>query len=218
MLLNIRRSKMNMGERIKELRLSKGLTQEELGKIIGVQKAAIQKYESGLVKNLKRSTIQILANLFEVPPSYIMGLEDKEINHIHEFPNIYPITSKKSVPLLGTIAAGIPTLAEEQAEYLVANEFDIEAHFALKIKGDSMINARINDGDIVFIRQQPDIEDGEIAAVLIDGEATLKRVYKMPGRVQLRAENPKYAPMDFTEKNCDDFKILGKAVGFQSKL
>ena len=87
---------MNMGERIKELRLSKCLTQEELGKIIGVQKAAIQKYESGKVKNLKRSTIQTLANLFDVPPSYIMGLEDKENIDAIIPSNIYPIHGKKT--------------------------------------------------------------------------------------------------------------------------
>lgn len=214
---------MCMGERIKELRLKAGLTQEELGKKIGVQKAAIQKYESGAVKNLKRTTIQILADIFNVTPSYLIGLDENPkltlLNALTGMPeNIYPIRKIKTIPVLGTIAAGEPIIAEETIEYIVANETDIDAQFALKVKGDSMINARIMDGDIVFIRQQPDVEDGEIAAVLIDGEATLKRVYKMPGRIQLRPENPKYAPRDFTEDNCNDFKILGKAVGFQSKL
>ena len=169
-------------------------------------------FENGIISKEVRD--QLLKELLPLDSVFY----DKNNDEFSIPGNIYMITHKKQIPVLGTIAAGQPIIAEEQVEYLVANESDIEAHFALKIKGDSMIGARIHDGDIVFIRQQPDVEDGEIAAVLIDGEATLKRVYKMPGRVQLRAENPKYEPRDFTDKNCDDFKILGKAVGFQSRL
>lgn len=207
---------MNIGDKIKKRRLELGLTLEEVGAIVGVSKSTVMKWETGYIENMKRDKIALLARALRVSPLWVMGMD--EVNY-EELPyNIYPITSKKLLPILGTIAAGQPVLADEHVECLIANEFDIEAHFALKIKGDSMIGARINDGDIVFIRQQPDVEDGDIAAVLINGEATLKRVYKMPGRVQLRAENPKYSPKDYTEKNCDDFKILGKAVGFQSKL
>lgn len=81
-----------------------------------------------------------------------------------------------------------------------------------------MINARIYDGDIVFVKSQPDVLDGEIAAVLIDDEATLKRVYKMNGFVQLQAENPKYKPMIFSKDNCINFRILGKAIAFQGNI
>ena len=81
-----------------------------------------------------------------------------------------------------------------------------------------MIGARINDGDIVFIRKQPDVDDGEIAAVLIDDEATLKRVYKKKDSLVLQAENPKYAPIVCTAENCDMCRIIGKAIAFQSDI
>lgn len=207
---------MNLGDKIKKRRLELDLTLEEVGTIVGVSKSTVMKWETGYIENMKRDKIALLAKALRVSPLWVMGMDEVDYEKLPS--NVYPIHRRKLIPLLGTIAAGQPIIAEEQVEYLVANESDIEAHFALKIKGDSMIGARIHDGDIVFIRQQPDVEDGEIAAVLIDGEATLKRVYKMPGRVQLRAENPKYEPRDFTDKNCNDFKILGKAVGFQSRL
>ena len=94
----------------------------------------------------------------------------------------------------------------------------IQADFALRCKGDSMIGARILDGDIVYIRQQPDVDDGEIAAVLIDNEATLKRVYKMPGRLQLRAENPAFLPINLEGDELETVRILGKAVAFKSSV
>lgn len=206
---------MTIGERIKKRRKELNLSVDKLADILNKNRATIYRYESDEIENLPLSILEPLAKALHTTPEYLMGWDK---NSDTTLPNIYPITGRKTIPVLGTIAAGQPIVAEERVEYLIANEFDIDANFALKIKGDSMINARINDGDIVFIRQQPDVEDGEIAAVLIDGEATLKRAYKMPGRVQLRAENPKYPPKDFTDKDCDDFKILGKAVGFQSKL
>ena len=132
-------------------------------------------------------------------------------------PNIFPLKTKK-VPLLGTIAAGIPIYAEENFDGYRESTEDVRADFCLKIKGDSMIGARINDGDIVFIRKQPDVENGEIAAVLIDGEATLKRVYKKNGSLVLQAENPKYAPIVCSAKTCDECIIMGKAVTFQSDV
>ena len=94
----------------------------------------------------------------------------------------------------------------------------MSADFCLEAKGDSMINARIFDGDIVFIKQQPDVENGEIAAVVMGDDATLKRVYKYDGTIQLRAENPMYAPMTFTGEQLNNIRIIGKAVAFQSRI
>ena len=128
------------------------------------------------------------------------------------------LVQSKKIPMLGTIAAGIPNVAEERCEYYVEADRGINADFCIKVKGDSMINARILDGDLVFIRMQPDVNDGEIAAVMIDGEATLKRVYKVPGRIQLRAENPAFKPIEVKEEDHADVKILGKAVFFQSEV
>lgn len=205
---------MEIGQRIKELREKANLTQEELGAKLGLQKAAIQKYEAGKVENIKRATIKKLAEIFSVSPAYIMALDDLSVD---TYDNIYKIQTNK-VPLIGTIAAGVPIFADECFECYIGVNGEIKADFCLRVKGDSMINARINDGDIVFIRQQPDVLDGEIAAVLIDDDATLKRVYKNDNSVTLVAENPKYKPMVYTSEDDLSIRILGKAVAFQSSL
>lgn len=132
--------------------------------------------------------------------------------------NIIPIPKMKKVPLLGTIACGEPILAVENIENYVNMPESINGTFALRCKGDSMINARIFDGDVVFIRQQPDVENGEIAAVLIDDEATLKKVYKYKNRIELRPENPTMAPLEYEGEEMNKIKILGKAVYFLSPV
>ena len=127
-------------------------------------------------------------------------------------------TSIQYVPLLGTIAAGAPILAEEHIEEYIALSVDVKADFALRVRGDSMIDANIFDGDIVFIHQQPTVENGEIAAVMLidpvtsDGIATLKRVYRTPDGMQLVPENRNYAPIIVNKDNSEGAKILGKAT------
>ena len=130
--------------------------------------------------------------------------------------NVIPMPRMRSIPLIGTIACGTPILAEENIEEHVDIPEHVHADFALRCKGDSMINARVHDGDIVYIRQQPTVNNGEIAAVLIDDEATLKRVYVSPGTLILQAENPNYEPMVYTGEQLEAIHILGKAVGFTS--
>ena len=125
------------------------------------------------------------------------------------------------VPLLGTIACGEPILAQENIDTYVNVPDDIKCDFTLRCKGDSMIGARIYDGDIVYIRQQPDVENGEIAAVLIDGietEATLKRVYKGDGQITLMAANEKYGPYVYVGDDINRVRIIGKAVAFTSMI
>ena len=124
------------------------------------------------------------------------------------------------VPVVGNVAAGSPILAQECIEdYLTFDTQGLSGeHFALRVRGDSMIGARIRDGDLVFIRRQDDVDDGQIAAVIVDDSATLKRVYHVPNGLQLLSENSKYPPMLFTCPDCDSIRILGLAVGFQSRL
>lgn len=205
---------MTTGERIKILRLKLGMTQEELGQKVGVKTPAIYKYENGLVVNLKRSTIESLAEALETTPSFLMGFESE----ISLPQGALPMPRFVKKPRLGTIACGKPILAVEEA-----NEFDdvpetVECDFTLLCKGDSMINARIFDGDVVYIRAQPQVETGEIAAVRIGDEATLKRVYYTPGsdRITLRAANPLYPDMEYNGPALNDIEILGKAVAFTS--
>ena len=122
------------------------------------------------------------------------------------------------VPLLGAIACGAPILADEHIEEYVDIPKHIHADFALTCKGDSMINARIFDGDIVYIRQQDSVENGEIAAVLIDSEATLKRVKLYGDHISLEPWNPMYKPLVFWNEEMNDVRILGKAVAFTSAV
>ena len=132
---------------------------------------------------------------------------------------VMPI-KKQKIRLLGEIACGEPIFCDEDRESYVEVGTDIRADFCLRAKGDSMINARIMDGDIVFIREQPMVDNGEIAAVIIDDEATLKRVYyyKEKNKLVLQAENPKYEPLVYVNEELDTIRILGKAVAFQSDL
>ncbi len=150
----------------------------------------------------------------DILKSYINGTFDNL--EVYQLNNIIPIPTTKKVPLLGTIACGEPILANENIEMYIKVDESIPADFALKCKGDSMINARIFDGDIVYIRQQPDVEDGEIAAVLIGEEATLKKVHKYPNKIVLSACNPMYDDYVYTGEQLNEIRILGKAVAFFS--
>ncbi|MBQ6884358.1 MAG: helix-turn-helix domain-containing protein [Clostridia bacterium] len=203
---------MNIGARIKKLRTEHGFSQEELGAMLGVQRAAVQKWECGAVKNLKRETIKKLSEIFNVPPSSFIDEDYSSYNNIISFPKM------NRIPLIGTIACGTPVLATENLDGEVTVPEDINADFALRCKGDSMIDARIHNGDIVYIRQQPTVENGEIAAVLIDEEATLKRVYISNNTITLVACNSKYQPFVYTGEQLNQIRILGKAVGFTSTI
>ena len=210
---------MNLYDRIKARRLELRLSQDELAQKLGYKsRSTINKKEMG--KNyITQSKIKAFAEALETTPSYLMGWEDEEGNSTLEkkYDNIVPITTYK-VPLLGEIACGKPIFANQDLECYIDVTTNINADFALKAKGDSMINARIYDGDIVFIRKQCDVEDGEIAAVIIEDEATLKRVYKDTNTITLVAENAKYKPIVYRSGDCVNVRILGKAIAFQSDV
>lgn len=217
---------MGMADRIKKRRIAMNYTQEELAQKLGLQKSAIAKYENGRVENIKRSIIARMAELLECSPAYLMGWEDDSTVHhksstdnIYTYDNIYPIELKR-FPLLGEIACGEPIFCNEDRESYILAGTDIKADFCLKAHGDSMVNARIYDGDIVFIKEQPLVNDGEIAAVIIENEATLKRVYfdRNNNTLQLVAENPAYRPMVYVGESLNSIRILGKAVAFQSDV
>ena len=142
--------------------------------------------------------------------------KSKALRSVPEIENLIPLPKTKKVPLVGTIACGTPITAVENVEDYIDMSEDVRADFALRCKGDSMINARIFDGDIVYIRQQPDVENGEIAAVYIDGEATLKRVFKHRDSLELRAENPTFPTLYYEGEELNSIRILGKAVAFLS--
>lgn len=206
-----------LGERIKRLREEQGLRLIDIAEACGVKEATAQRWESGNIKNVKHEHILAIAALLHCDPSYLMGWteagEDQSADE--QVSNIYPLHTKR-VPVLGAIACGEPIWVDEQHGEYVSVDDGIKADFALIAQGDSMTGARINDGDIVFIRQQPQVENGEIAAVVIDDTATLKRFYLKDGYISLNAENPAYQPIILREGDADDIRILGKAIAFQS--
>ena len=209
---------MTIGDRVKALRLKKGLTQEELAEKLGYRsKSSVAHIENG--RDIPRSMIVQLSEILDTTPAYLMGWEDSEGSLFNKYDNIHPIQLKK-IPLLGEIACGEPIWADEDKEHYVMADMDIDADFCLTAKGDSMVNARINNGDIVFIKQMPLVQNGEIAAVIIDNEATLKRVYYYPdkNKLVLNPENPAYEPLIYINEELDTVRILGKAVYSMSAL
>lgn len=199
------------GDKLKALRVSRDLTQEELAGILGTTKQVISRYEN----NQRSPKIDVVLEYSErlgVPIDYLAD------NSTPAMSGILPLPIMRSVPLLGTIACGEPILAAENIEGEVSMPEHVRADFALRCKGDSMINARIYDGDIVYIRQQPTVDDGQIAAVLIDDEATLKRVRLFPDHIVLEPENPQFRPLSYWEADMERVKILGLAVAFTSSI
>lgn len=210
---------MEMGQKIYNLRIQKGLTLEELGNMVGVGKSTVRKWENGIIANMKRDKILKVSEALGTTPAYLMGWDEEE--KIISLENIYQIELKR-FPMLGEIACGKPIYAnEERGSYVMAGT-DIKADFCLRAKGDSMVNARIHDGDVVFIAKQDMVNNGEIAAVVVnnENEATLKRFfyYAEKNMVILKAENPAYPDMIFSNEELDSFHILGKAIAFQSDV
>lgn len=211
----------NFAERLKTLRLSKNYTRKELSRLIGISESSINMYERG-EREPNFETLELIADFFNVDMNYLLGKTPIK-NQIFFPDNLIPLTKKsmKKVPLVGTIACGTPILADENITDYVDMDNDIHADFALRCKGDSMINARIFDGDIVYIKITPQVENGEIAAVLIDNivsEATLKRFFKDTEKIRLCAENPMYKDLIFFHEEMNDVHILGKAVAFLSAV
>lgn len=211
-------SEKDMAQKIKDLRISQNLTLEQVANEVGVGKSTVRKWETGMIANMRRDKIASLAKALHTTPAYLMGWIDEPHREI-TVDNLYRIETKR-FPLLGNIACGKPILATEEVELYVEAGADIKADFCLRAKGDSMIGARIYDGDIVFIRKQEIVDDGEIAAVIIDDEATLKRVNYYPEKnlLILKAENSKYEDLIYTGEELNHIRILGKAVAFQSDI
>lgn len=200
--------------RLTNLLAERGETCRSVGAAVHLSAGTISRYCNNQIDKPKTAVVKMLAEYFGVAPEWLMGYESPEQQALAA--GLMPVEHRR-IPMLGEIAAGQPITATEEHECYV--ECDAaRADFCLRVKGDSMIGARIYDGDIVFIHAQPYVKDGEIAVVLIDDEATLKRVYKLGDRIILRAENPAYPPMEFSQNDGKTLRILGKAIAFQGKL
>ena len=199
---------MKFHERLKYLRKKDDYTQDELAKKIGVTAGAIGLYEQGR-REPDNLLLQKLASIFGVSVDYLLGFNDFESN-ILSF----------AVPILGKVACGEPIFSPEFADVYTTIDSKLNVDFALVATGDSMTDAGISDGDIVLIKQQPTVETGEIAAVSINDEVTLKRVYYYPeaNKLVLQPANPNYPPMIYLDAELSNVHILGKAIAVQHIL
>lgn len=213
---------MTVGERIKTLRERAGISQIDFATKINISKQNLYKYENNIITNIPSDKIEAAAKLCNVSPAYLMGWEDeKTASNMCDITNIFPIELKR-FPLLGEIACGEPKFTNEDRESYILSGTDINADFCLKAKGNSMINARIHDGDVVFIQKQDMVENGEIAAVVVNGdsEATLKRFYyyREKAMLILKPENPSYEDQIYSGEELEQVHVLGKAIAFQSDV
>ena len=201
---------MTMGQRTRDLRKAAGLSQEELGLQAGVKKAAIHKYESGLVVNLKQITIEKLAAALHTTPAYLLGLETASLPE-----GALPYHPTQRIPILGQISAGMPIYAEQNIEgYTVTDLNGGAEYFALRVSGDSMNAIGINDGYLIIVRRQESVENGEVAVVLVgDENATVKRFYATESTVTLmpQSTNPIHQPQIY-DLHRTRIKVLGKVV------
>ncbi|MDD3336758.1 MAG: LexA family transcriptional regulator [Eubacteriales bacterium] len=211
---------MELNEKIKMLRAKRGLTLEELGNRVGVGKSTVRKWENGDIANMRRDKIAKLASALDTTPAYLMGWEEPSEPDYLSIPGIEPLPETRKLPILGAIACGSPILAEENIEDYAEVPKYIKADFCLRCVGDSMIGARIFDGDLVYIKQGSDFHDGDICAVRVNcDDATLKRVYRISDNLlELRPENPTFRIQRYTGEQLADITIVGKAVAFTSMV
>ncbi len=213
--------------RLTEAMTLRGIRATELSRMTGLSKARISQYRSGVYRP-KPDALWRLAEALDVSESWLMGQDvamertpagEAQSSCFPTPPNVSPLHLRR-YPILGEIACGMPILAEEDREGGYVTAADTHADFCLTARGDSMVDARIFDGDEVFIQQTDTVENGEIAAVVVDNEATLKRLYYYPEeqKVVLKPENPAYSPLTFCGEELNHIHILGRAVAVQGKL
>ena len=218
--------------RLKQVLEMRNMKQADLVNMTGIGKSSISTYLSGDYEP-KQKNLYRLAKALDVNEAWLMGydvpmerqqpVQSTAASLVDTVSNLLPLPKTRKVPGLGTIACGEPILAQENIENYDRAPEGVNCDFTLKCKGDSMVGSRINDGDIVYIRLQEEVENGEIAAVLVDdiaeeSSATLKRVYLYENQIVLQAENPKYSPLVYTGEDMNKVRIIGKAVAFLSEV
>ena len=209
----------NFGSILKDLRTSRGITQGELATMLEVSRSTVGMYETG-GREPDFETMEAIADIFNVDMDYLMGRSQVERKHPISPPRkeippgFQQLPEMAQVPLIGSIACGTPITAEQNIKSYIGVPAAWRADFALECHGDSMAPT-ICDGDVVCIRSQPEVEQGQIAAVRIGEEATLKHCYYQNGVVQLIADNPAVCPpMVYTGPDLEDIEVEGLAVGF----
>lgn len=180
---------------------SKGISAYRVSKATGISGATLTSWKNGSYTP-KLDKLSLIADFLQVDIEELLGKQKIE-----------------RLPILGSVACGSPVFAEENIEGYASPCYGVRADFCLFAKGDSMVGARIYEGDLVFVKKQSRVENGEIAVILVEDSATLKRVYLYPNekKLILSPENPKYKPMVFVGDEINEIQILGKAVAFQSE-
>ena len=202
--------------RLKQLREQRGFSQKEFAAEMDLPYTTYNSYETG-----KRAPdfdmLSRFADYFHVSVDYLLG-RDTPSESADTVPGLIAV-KKKKIPVLGEIACGKPIFADEDREVYVSVSEEIVCDYALIAKGDSML-PRIHDGDLVFIREMPVVENGRIAAVLIEDEATLKRVFFYPEKQKLMlvSDNPAWEPFLYVGEELQTVRILGLAVAAQTNL
>lgn len=201
------------GEHLRKIRKARGMSQEELALLLGTSKQVISRYENGQ-RSPRISVASEYAQKLGIPLSELEDDPYAQQEHAAPLPaNVMRISDMKmhKIPLIGDVAAGTPIIAEQEWEICI--DSPIAADYALRIEGDSMEPLYLN-GDIVYIREQPDVDDGQVGVVLTDDSATLKYIYHIPNGLTLLSENKKYPPMHMTFDEFDTIRILGIVVGY----
>lgn len=209
---------MTTGERMKQRRKEIGFSAEKVAERLGVSPATIYRYEKGDIEKVPVDSLSELAKILQTTPAYLMGWEEQprpaERAQKPIPPGFRPLPEMVQVPLIGTIACGTPITAEQNVKSYIGIPAAWHADFALECHGDSMAPT-ICDGDVVCIRSQPEVEQGQIAAVRIGEEATLKHFYCQGDVVSLIADNPASCPpMVFAGQELEEMAIEGLAVGY----
>lgn len=209
-------------KRLKEALYNAEMKPTDLANKSGISKATISNYMTGKYEP-RQENLVILADALNVDPAWLAGYASKSSDDdapSRTAANKNGRPTRRSLPVLGKIACGEPIYDDGNVEFYFDPQNPVDADFCLIAEGDSMIGVHIQEGDIVFIRKQPMVENGQIAAVRIGDEFTLKRFYwdKLRSVVQLNAENPNYPPIIKTGAEIDEISVIGLAVGFQHSL
>ena len=203
---------MSFSELLKQCRKQKGISQAELASKLGVTQQAVGKWESGK-SSPDPATVARIAEILSTTADFLLGLYRPVSNVTTPEERFFGNYAESLIPVIGTVKAGYGALAfEEDYGQEYARVKDPSNYFYLVVRGDSM-EPRIHDGDLVAIRSQPEVENGEIAAVRIGEEATLKHVYLHENFIELRPENPAFSSIILSREDMNAVVIEGKAVG-----
>ena len=197
------------------------MTAAELSRLSGIDEGTLSNYKKGKYEPKQRK-LEAIANALNVSIPWLMGADvpmQREKASDTSLPGVMPLPRFVKKPRLGVISCGEPIATEENFDGYDDVPENVNCDFTLKCEGDSMIGARIHDGDIVYIKQQSTAEYGQIAAVLVDGcETLLKKIYINDDNVVLQAANPEYPPITFYKEDMNRISVIGVAVGFYSRI